>query len=396
MSAGTAAYCRRALPSVSTPRDNIASQHVTGEGSLFDVPPAAIGRFRVLHQVGAGTCGPVFRAVDPDADTPVAIKLFTINLPPERLAGFAEALADLVAATPPLASAVMPLAAGLHDHTPYLATSFAEGDSLDVALKQFGPAALPDLVPRVRALAGVLDAAASRGILHGALHPRDVTVSEAETTLTGLGVWPILAAHGERLPIRRPYRAPELGEGAMTAAGDQFSLAALAYEWMTGRRAPSAFVGGDMAPVPGADREALAAIFARALHPDPDRRFSSCGEFVTALAEVAALMADDAELSATEARPRKRGRTPAVPSLPLESTSDGAPTVVPIDASAVAPPLESFPPETDEPAPALDHWSEPAIAADRADRGGAVLVDRRATGSSERWTSRRHRRRGFR
>ncbi len=90
---------------------------------------------------------------------------------------FVEALANLVTTTPPLASAVKPLAAGLHDHTPYFATSFAEGDSLDVALKQFGPAALPDLVPRVRALAGVLDAAASRGILHGALHPRDVTVS---------------------------------------------------------------------------------------------------------------------------------------------------------------------------------------------------------------------------
>ena len=117
VSAGTAAYCRRALPSVSTPRDNIASQHVTGEGSLFDVPPAAIGRFRVLHQVGAGTCGPVFRAVDPATDTPAAIKLFTVNLPPERLAGFLEALANFVTAMPPLSSAVKPLAAGLHHHT---------------------------------------------------------------------------------------------------------------------------------------------------------------------------------------------------------------------------------------------------------------------------------------
>ena len=337
---------------------------MTGEGSLFDVPPAAIGRFRVLHQVGAGTCGPVFRAVDPAADTPAAIKLFTINLPPERLAGFLEALANLVTATPPLASAVKPLAAGLHDHTPYFATSFAEGDSLDVALKQFGPAALPDLVPRVRALAGVLDAAAGRGILHGALHPRDVTVSESETTLTGLGVWPILAVHGERLPIRRPYRAPELGDGAITAAGDQFSLAALAYEWMTSRRAPSAFVGGDMAPVPGADREALAAIFARALHPDPDRRFSSCGEFVTALAEVASLMAGEAGVSATEVRPRKRGRTPAVPSLPLESTAVGEPEVEPVAASAVEP-LTFFPPEADEAAPGVDHWSDAELAPDR-------------------------------
>ena len=337
---------------------------MTGEGSLFDVPPAAIGRFRVLHQVGAGTCGPVFRAVDPDTDAPVAIKLFTINLPPERLAGFLEALANLVTATPPLASAVKPLAAGLHDHTPYFATSFAEGDSLDVALKQFGPAALPDLVPRVRALAGVLDAAASRGILHGALHPRDVTVSESETTLTGLGVWPILAVHGERLPIRRPYRAPELGEGAITAAGDQFSLAALAYEWMTSRRAPSAFVGGDMAPVPGADRDALAAIFATALHPDPDRRFPSCGEFVSALGEVAALMTDDAEVAATELRPRKRGRTPAAASLPLDPTAEVAPPSDPLEAPA-AEPFTFFPPETDEPAPAVDHWSETDLAPDR-------------------------------
>ena len=71
---------------------------MTGEGSLFDVPPAAIGRFRVLHQLGAGTCGPVFRAVDPESDTTVAIKLFTIGLPPGRAGALAEALAELVVA----------------------------------------------------------------------------------------------------------------------------------------------------------------------------------------------------------------------------------------------------------------------------------------------------------
>jgi len=338
---------------------------VTGEGSLFDVPPAAIGRFRVLHQVGAGTCGPVFRAVDPDSDAPIAIKLFTVDLPPERLASFVEALADLVAATPPLTSAVMPLAAGLHGHTPYLATSFAEGDSLDVALKQFGPAALPDLVPRVRALAGVLDAAASRGILHGALHPRDVTVSEADTTLTGLGVWPILAAHGERLPIRRPYRAPELGESVVSAAGDQFSLAALAYEWMTGRRAPSAFVAGDMAPVPGADRDALADVFARALHPDPAVRFASCGAFVSELADVAATMADEAEPAAADTRPRRRAMAPP-PSLPLEGPTAVPPVAASGEADTVAPlSLEAFPPDTGSAVASADLWSDAPMAPDR-------------------------------
>jgi hypothetical protein len=150
----------------------------------------------------------------------------------------------------------------------------------------------------------------------------------------------------------------------MTAAGDQFSLAALAYEWMTGRRAPSAFVGGDMVPVPGADREALAAIFARALHPDPDRRFASCGEFVTAVAEVAALMADEGGESAGEARPRKRVRTPVVPSLPLDAGADARLDVAPPLGTTVEP-LESVPPQTEETAGALDHWSDAAIAPDR-------------------------------
>jgi len=300
---------------MSTPRDKIAGQHVTGEGSVFDVPPAAIGRFRVLHQVGAGTCGPVFRATDPELDRAVAIKLFALSLTPERASTLAERLEHLVAHAPPLAAAVSPVAAGLHGHTPYLATTFASGDSLDVALRQFGPAALEDLVPRLRALATALDAAAARGILHGALHPRDVLVSDIDTALTGLGVWPLLGEMGVRLPARRPYRAPELTDAGVSAEGDQFALAALAYEWMTGRRAPALFGLSDMAPLPGAERERMAHVFARALHASPEHRFPSCADFVTAVAEVAA----DAETSAPPVDAPARRRRFAAPTLPLEA-----------------------------------------------------------------------------
>lgn len=288
---------------------------MTGEGSLFDVPPAAIGRFRVLHQVGAGTCGPVFRATDPELDRAVAIKLFALSLTPERASTLAERLEHLVAHAPPLAAAVSPVAAGLHGHTPYLATTFATGDSLDVALRQFGPAALEDLVPRLRALAMALDAAAARGILHGALHPRDVLVSEIDTALTGLGVWPLLGEMGVRLPARRPYRAPELTDAGVSAEGDQFALGALAYEWMTGRRAPALFGLSDMAPLPGADRERMAHVFARALHASPEHRFASCADFVTEVAEVAA----EAETSAPPVDVPARRRRFAAPTLPLEA-----------------------------------------------------------------------------
>ena len=48
-------------------------------------PDDSFGPFRVLHQIGAGVLGPVFRAYDPESERLVAIKLFRLDLPPERV-----------------------------------------------------------------------------------------------------------------------------------------------------------------------------------------------------------------------------------------------------------------------------------------------------------------------
>ncbi|PYR21273.1 MAG: hypothetical protein DMF98_22475, partial [Acidobacteria bacterium] len=40
--------------------------------------PDALGPFRVLHQIGAGTFGPVFHAYDQQRDRLVAVKVFTL------------------------------------------------------------------------------------------------------------------------------------------------------------------------------------------------------------------------------------------------------------------------------------------------------------------------------
>jgi len=294
---------------VSTVHGKIAGQYVTGEGSLFDVPPAAIGRFRVSHQVGAGTSGPVFRAVHPESGVALAIKLFTLDLAPDRAAAMAADLEALLGLTPPAEGLCELIDTGVHGTAPFLVTTFAPGDSLDVALKQFGPAALVDLVPRLRTLAHALDSAAARDVLHGAIHPRDVLVSESSTLITGAGAWPILMKHGQRVPVRRPYRAPELADSAVTAAGDRFALAALAYEWTTGRRVPSAFVARDMAPLPGVDADALGRVFATALHADPGERYPSNEAFITDLGEVE-VSDTDAVLAPPKSNGRRRGRAP--------------------------------------------------------------------------------------
>lgn len=339
---------------------------MTGEGSLFDVPPAAIGRYRVQHPLGAGTSGPVFRAEAPTGET-VAIKLLTIPIRPERVDAVLDGLQRLVADGPGVTGAVDPTEAGLHDGaTPFLVTALAPGDSLDVALRRFGPALLTDLLPRLALLADALDYLASLDLHHGALHPRDIVVDEASTLMTGVGVWQALAAGGVRLPRRSPYRAPELADLALSAAGDQFSIGAVAYEWITGRRAPAAFVAGDMAASVGARREALGAVFARAMHLDPECRYPTCREFVDELVRVDSGWSDEPDSSQTiEDRPRRRSRPAAEPlplltleldapsgsEMPLQSVSVGAEPA----SSAALPdlPLQSADSDGTRPLPAM-------------------------------------------
>lgn len=357
------------------------------EGSLFDVPPAALGRFRVLHQIGAGTLGPVFRATDPGSDTIVAIKLLAINLFPQDAASVARDLGQLAATLPRLAASVTPIEAGLEHHVPFLATTLADGDSLDVALREFGPAAVADLLPRVAALADTLDEAARRDVYHGALHARDIMVAEHDTRLTGLGIVPILARHGIKSSVRRPYAAPEIADGQFSGEADQYALAALTFEWMTGRKANGAAT--EVPTLAGIKRAAMAEVFARAFHDDPAQRFESCASFVEAVTEAAgdaATMADIAPVvvpvAATPTRTpqaRRPRHTLPLDDFPAES-EDEPPAVTAADEDEEA--VDEFEEE------AVDEVEPEAAAEEPDDVLGAVPVpDTPLEKPAERFTS---------
>ena len=95
-------------------------------------PPDAFGPFRVLHQVGVGVHGPVFRAYDPDRDRLVAVKLFRLDEPPDRAHRLVAELEALRAAQPPAPGLVAVLAAGLAETNAYAVTEFASADASDV------------------------------------------------------------------------------------------------------------------------------------------------------------------------------------------------------------------------------------------------------------------------
>ena len=202
---------------------------------------------------------------------------------------------------------------GFDDTGPFRVTPESGGVSLESALRDFGPAAIDDLIPRIRALAASLDAAHRNGKVHGALHPSKVFVyDEATSLIAGKG------AHA-------PYAAPEVidGHGA-TPLSDQFSLAAIAYEWLFGR--PIAYNSErpiECRSMPGVDRVALSKAFTRALSPRPEDRFTSCGAFCDALngaivPELPLLAAVDDFSAEDELQP------PIIPLEPSDSERDHA------------------------------------------------------------------------
>ena len=260
----------------------------------------------MLHQIGVGVLGPVFRAYDPSRDRPFIVKELRIDVTPEQAGLLVEALERLAATGSFHPAVVVPVAVGVEDGTPYLVQEYIGAESLDLAARSYAAAEIPTTLALLDQLATALDAAHGRGVLHGALHLRDVFVAADHPRVTGFGIVPALAQVGLRGPLRRPYAAPELVAGlAWGPAADRFALAAVAYELLTGRRPAGggALVGaqfGTVERIP--DAEALQAVFAAALADAPERRPASAGRFTT---ELRAALREPADRPAAIATPRR-------------------------------------------------------------------------------------------
>jgi serine/threonine-protein kinase len=249
-------------------------------------PPPAFGPFRVLHQIGVGALGPVFRTYEPDRDRLVAVKVFRLDVTPEQAQALADEFARAAGANLFHPSIVEPIAAGVEGTVAYRAEEYVAAESLDVAMRHYAPAALDKALPFITQLAGALDFARAAGFGHGALHPRDVFVTPDEARATGFGVVQALEAVGLRAPVRRPYTAPERIAGRPWGIeADVFSLAAIAFELLTGRR--PAGTGAQIGPLAGTPAGAPAlqmqAVLARAMEDEPSRRYPSALAFASAL-----------------------------------------------------------------------------------------------------------------
>ena len=214
--------------------------------------------------------------------------MFRLSVTPEQAGALAEELVRVVDVGLEHSAIVAPIAAGLTGMTPYLAQEYVTGETLDVAMRQYAPGPLETILPFITQLADAIDYACAAGVSHGALHPRDVFLTPELARATGFGVVAALERVGLRGPVRRPYSAPERIAGEPWGpAADVFSLAAIAFELLTGRRPAGTGeqVGALLGEIGGtADQPAFRRAFATALADDPAERYGSAQEFAHALA----------------------------------------------------------------------------------------------------------------
>jgi serine/threonine-protein kinase len=342
--------------------------------SAGNTAPPAFGPYRVLHQIGSGVLGPVFRTYEPQHDRLVAIKAFRLDIVPEQVARLADGLRRLVASGAKHPAVVPVLDAGLEGTTAYLAMEYIAAETLDVALRHLAPAPLDRALPILAPLGDAIDAAWAAGSSHGALHPRDVfvTLDGHDVRVTGFGIVSTLEAIGIKAPIRRAYAAPERVNGeSWDIRSDVYSLGALAHELLT-RRRPAGSGEQDGALTSDAtpeQRVQIRRVLASVLADNPDHRFTSGRAFVDALAAVARgeiAIVPVVEESATSHAPAPRPieelppiRTPYHEFLPEARPAEPVPATVKLEPPAVVAPVTAEPVKI-EPVRVELHRVEPA------------------------------------
>jgi serine/threonine protein kinase len=268
-------------------------------------PTQHIGRYLVTGELGRGAMGVVYEAVDPLIGRKIAVKVIILQAD----AGEAQFLRDRLFREARSAGAlshpniVTVFDVGHEGDTAFIAMERVEGVSLYQVLSSGRKLPRAEAIEILKQTASALDHAHKNGVVHRDIKPANIMLDRGVTVkVADFGIAKITSAEQQTrtgLVMGTPsYMSPEQIE-ALPADGrsDQFSLAVVAYELLTGSRpfqSDSLATLAHMivyAPRPSARASspglpaAVDMVLHRSMSRLPTDRYPTCTEFVKALEE---------------------------------------------------------------------------------------------------------------
>ncbi|MBV9769905.1 MAG: serine/threonine protein kinase [Bryobacterales bacterium] len=204
-----------------------------------------IGRYRILNELGRGATGVVYRAQDPAIGRVIAIKTIrladiTDETERERLRErlFREAQSAGMLSHPNIVT-IYDIAE--ENGLAYIFMECVEGPPLEKVLNNAQPIRGESALSILRQTALALDYAHQKGIVHRDIKPANILIHEPlHAKITDFGVAKIMSQQMTQSGIMMGtpnYMSPEQVQGhAVDGRADEFSLAVIAYEMLTGEK----------------------------------------------------------------------------------------------------------------------------------------------------------------
>lgn len=275
---------------------------------LRDRLQQAIGdSYRIERELGGGGMSYVFLAVEKDLNRRVVIKVLAPELTNEVMtARFRREMEVTALLQHPHILPV--LTTGAKDGLLYYVAPFVEGESLRHRLKREPRQPVEDVVRILSELSSALAYAHERGVVHRDIKPENILLSNGLAVLADFGISGVLTGRDEAdggarltdvgISMGTPgYMSPEqaAGERALDGRSDQYSLAIVGYEMLTGQppftgptplSVMTAHLTETPKPIQGVRPDVpsgLSAALARALAKRPEERFATAAAFRQAL-----------------------------------------------------------------------------------------------------------------
>jgi serine/threonine protein kinase len=269
-----------------------------------------IGRYKIIRELGRGAMGVVYHAIDPNIGRPVAIKTihFGGNRKPEEIEKMRERLFREARSAGMLSH---PGIVTIYDveqqgELAYIAMEYVDGPTLDQLLSESEPLDAERMFSILGQTAVALDYAHSKGIVHRDIKPANIMIAADGTSkIADFGIAKITAAENLTMTgsiVGTPhYMSPEQVQGQhVDGRSDQFSLAVIAYEMLTGEKP---YTGEHLTTVvykivaeePVLPRRlnpslstGIENVLRKALSKKPDARYRNCQEFVESMEKACA------------------------------------------------------------------------------------------------------------